>query len=132
MGTRKNFDLKDRKMIETLVKKGMEFREIGEVMQRSPHGVRSEIMLNGGFLEYNAEKAQDNAIARRKEADLRRIRSNKNKLKNPYGKQNEQNVSQSTSQADESGLPQEERIRIATFVYNLMKSPEMTKFLSRQ
>jgi IS30 family transposase len=82
------FTLNERKQIEALLKKQLPGAEIAREINRSKNGVNTEIRLNGGRVNYSAEKAFDNSEKVQKEK-IRKQTEFLRKTLNPYKKLSE-------------------------------------------
>ena len=81
------FKPSERKCIEQLIKNGLNLTEISRSLKRSISGVKSEIDINGGYENYDADKAQKNYEERRRLSDQRRYKKmaeNPKRAYNPY------------------------------------------------
>jgi IS30 family transposase len=79
-------NLQDRQTIEACVKSGLRYNRIADKVGRAPETIKEELLKNGGYENYNAEMAHNDAIKRRTEANKRRVQSRKINLPfdNPY------------------------------------------------
>lgn len=88
MGTWRPFSFEERSKIESLIKQGFSFIEIGKIIGRNNSSVKHEVMKNGGYEGYGAQVAQEASDKKKKETVQKRIHTLKNPRKNPFKSQN--------------------------------------------
>jgi|SRR5690349_1077805 len=78
--------LQDRQIIEAGVKNGLRYNRIADKVGRAPETIKDELLRNGGYENYNAETAHNDAVKRRIEADRKRAQKRKVNppFENPY------------------------------------------------
>jgi len=63
------YTFEERKIIERLLKSGATGKHAAKKLGRSTNGINTEIRKNGGWKEYNAERAQKRAEEMRRDAN---------------------------------------------------------------
>jgi IS30 family transposase len=103
MGAWKHFTIEDRRKIETLIKEGFDYKEIGKIIQRPTETIKYEIKRNGGYSAYSSDAAHVAAADRTKEGQRKRIVSMRaEQEKNPFQVRNIINPAPKTK--PESGI----------------------------
>lgn len=84
-------NLQDRQTIEACVKNGIRYNHIAAKVGKAAETIKDELLRNGGYENYNAEAAHNDAIKRRVEADRKRVQKRKVNppFENPYQRQEE-------------------------------------------
>lgn len=71
-GSRTALTYEERKKIYEGIKKGKSFRLIAIQIGRSNNGIFNEIKKNGGYANYDPEKAHQGALERNKEGNIKK------------------------------------------------------------